>query len=63
MAELKRVVTVRLSDDEINFLDSLFKKGINYSTGIRFCIAFVKFIREMPEFKKMVEALPSKIKV
>jgi hypothetical protein len=63
VANLKKVVTVRLSDDEIEFLDSMFKKGVNYSTAIRFCIAFVKFVRGTKEFKELVESLPDDIKV
>lgn len=55
---MKKVVTVRLSDDEIRFIESLAHKGLNPSTVIRFCIDFVMMMKATKEFERLVGKLP-----
>jgi hypothetical protein len=55
---MKRRITIRLSDDELEFVEEMKKKGIAPSTLIRFCINFVMFMKNTEEFKKLVEKLP-----
>jgi len=51
-------ITIRLSDDELEFVEEMKKRGISPSTLIRFCINFVMFMKDTEEFKKLVEKLP-----
>jgi hypothetical protein len=55
---MKRRITIRLSDDELEFVEEMKNKGIAPSTLIRFCINFVMFMKNTEEFKKLVEKLP-----
>jgi hypothetical protein len=57
---MRRRVTIRLSDDELEFVEEMKKKGIAPSTLIRFCLDFFIFIKDHKDFKKFVDKLLKK---
>jgi hypothetical protein len=54
---MKRRITIRLSDDELEFVEEMRKKGIAPSTLVRFCLDFFIFIKDHEGFKKFIDGL------
>lgn len=60
---MKKRVTIRLKNAEMEFLENIRKKyGFDYSTTIRFCINFVILFRGTEEFKKLLRRMPKDLK-
>ena len=58
---MKKRITVRFSDDEIEFIEEMKKKGINPSNFIRFCVIIVKIILHDEEvLRKLIKKLYGK---
>jgi len=55
---MKKKITVRFSEDEIQFIEEMKTRGINPSTLIRFCLNFVMFIKDKKEFVNLIKKLP-----
>lgn len=58
---LKKIQTIRLSEDELSFLENMKKEGFSPSTTIRFCINVMMLLKNDKDFKKILKKL-SKVK-
>lgn len=56
---MKKRITIRLNDAEIEFLEKIKREhGFDYSNIIRFCINFVMLFKNTKEFRKLVDRMP-----